>query len=226
MVRLSKRMKQIEDLRKTNRTYSLEEAISNVTQFPKVKFDEMVELHFHLAIDTKDSEHSVRGTVVLPHGTGKTIRIAAFCKGENAQKAQQLGADHVGAEDLIEKVSKGFLEFDCVIATPDLMRELSKLGRILGPRGLMPSPKIGTVTPDIERAIKEVKAGKVEFKVDKQGGIHIGIGKRSFTADQLLQNGRAIVEAIEHAKPAGIKGNFIKSLFVSSTMGPGLKVAL
>ncbi len=226
MVRLSKRMKQIEDLRKTNRTYSLEEAISNVTQFPKVKFDEMVELHFHLAIDMKDSEQSVRGTVLLPHGTGKTIRIAAFCKGENAQKAQQLGADHVGAEDLIEKVSKGFLEFDCVIATPDLMRELSKLGRILGPRGLMPSPKIGTVTPDIERAIKEVKAGKVEFKVDKQGGIHIGIGKRSFTADQLLQNGRAIVEAIEHAKPAGIKGNFIKSLFVSSTMGPGLKVAL
>jgi len=219
-------MKQIEDLRKTNRTYSLEEAISNVTQFPKVKFDEMVELHFHLAIDMKDSEQSVRGTVLLPHGTGKTIRIAAFCKGENAQKAQQLGADHVGAEDLIEKVSKGFLEFDCVIATPDLMRELSKLGRILGPRGLMPSPKIGTVTPDIERAIKEVKAGKVEFKVDKQGGIHIGIGKRSFTADQLLQNGRAIVEAIEHAKPAGIKGNFIKSLFVSSTMGPGLKVAL
>ena len=162
----------------------------------------------------------------MPHGTGRTVRIAAFCKGENAQKAQQLGADHVGAEDLIEKVSKGFLEFDCVIATPDLMRELSKLGRILGPRGLMPSPKAGTVTPDIERAIKEVKAGKVEFKADKQGGIHIGIGKRSFTADQLLQNGRAIVEAIEHTKPAGIKGYFIKSLFVSTTMGPGIKVVL
>ncbi len=225
-MRLTKRRKQGQELIKKESSYPLEDAISNITKFPKVKFDETVELHFHLNIDPKNSEQLIRGTLVLPHGTGKTVRIAVFCKGENTQKAKDLGADYVGAEDLIDKVSKGFLDFDCIIATPDIMRELSKLGKVLGPRGLMPSPKTGTVTMDIERAIKEVRAGKVEFKTDKQGGIHLGIGKRSFPEEHLLQNARNVIEAVQHAKPAGIKGHFIKSLFISSTMGLGVRVAV
>ncbi len=226
MATLSKRTKQISSVVDTQKTYSLEEAMGQVVGLPKVKFNETVELHFNLSIDSKNSEQSVRGTVVLPHGSGKTIRIAVFCKGEVTQKAQDLGADFIGAEDLIEKVAKGFLGFDCVIATPDMMRELSKLGKVLGPRGLMPSPKAGTVTMDIERAIKEVKAGKIEFKSDKQCGIHVGIGKKSFSSDQLVQNARNVIDAVNHSKPASVKGNLIKSLFVSTTMGPGLRVAV
>ena len=226
MVILSKRLRQAIDVIDKKRAYPLEEAISSLEKFPKVKFDETVELHLNLSIDSKASDQSVRGTVVLPHGTGKTVRIAVFAKGDAAQKARDLGSDHVGAEDLIDKVMKGFMDFDCVIATPDMMRDLSKLGKILGPRGLMPSPKAGTVTMDIERAIKEVKAGKIEFKSDKQSGIHVGIGKRSFSQEQLVQNAKDVIEAINQAKPATVKGNLIKSLFVSTTMGPGVKVAL
>ncbi len=226
MVHLSKRTKQFEAIVSQKPSHSLEEAISNISKFPKVKFDETVELHFNLNIDSKNTDQSIRGTVVLPHGTGKTVKIAVFCKGEASSKARDLGADHVGAEDLIDKVSKGFMDFDCVIATPDMMRELSKLGKILGPRGLMPSPKAGTVTMDIEKAIKEVKAGKIEFKADKQSGIHVGIGKRSFAADKLVQNAQNVIDAVNHAKPATVKGNLVKSLFVSTTMGPGLKVVI
>lgn len=226
MARLTKRAKQVQGLVDKDRTFSLDEAISNISKFPKVKFDETVELHLHLNIDSKTSDQSVRGTVPLPHGTGKTIRIAVFCKGEATQKAKNAGADHVGAEDLIEKVSKGFLDFDCVVASPDMMRELSKLGKVLGPRGLMPSPKAGTVTMDVERAIKELRAGKIEFKSDKQSGIHVGIGKRSFSKDQLLENAKNVIEAINQAKPATVKGNLIKSIFVATTMGPGQKVAI
>ncbi|HLD70192.1 MAG TPA: 50S ribosomal protein L1 [Candidatus Omnitrophota bacterium] len=226
MARLTKRAKQVQGLVDKNRTFPLEEAISNISKFPQVKFDETVELHLHLNIDSKTSDQSVRGTVPLPHGTGKTIRIAVFCKGEATQKARNAGADHVGAEDLIEKVSKGFLDFDCVVASPDMMRELSKLGKVLGPRGLMPSPKAGTVTMDVERAIKELRAGKIEFKSDKQSGIHVGIGKRSFSKDQLLENAQNVIEAINQAKPATVKGNLIKSIFVATTMGPGQKVAI
>lgn len=226
MARLTKRAKEVQGLVDKNRSFPLEEAISNISKFPQVKFDETVELHFHLNIDSKTSDQSVRGTVPLPHGTGKTIRIAVFCKGEAAQKAKNAGADHVGAEDLIDKVSKGFLDFDCVVASPDMMRELSKLGKVLGPRGLMPSPKSGTVTMDVERAIKELRAGKIEFKSDKQSGIHLGIGKRSFSKDQLLENAQNVIEAINQAKPATVKGNLIKSIFVATTMGPGQKVAI
>ncbi len=226
MARLSKRVKQVQGLVDKNRSFPLEEAISNISKFPQVKFDETVELHFHLNIDSKTSDQSVRGTVPLPHGTGKTIRIAVFCKGDATQKAKSAGADYVGAEDLIEKVSKGFLDFDCVVASPDMMRELSKLGKVLGPRGLMPSPKAGTVTMDVERAIKELRAGKIEFKSDKQSGIHVGIGKRSFSKDQLLENAQNVIEAINQAKPATVKGNLIKSIFVATTMGPGQKVAI
>lgn len=204
----------------------LEEAVGKITQFPKVKFDETVELHFHLNIDTKNSEQGVRGTAALPHGTGKKIRVAVFCKGEQIQKAKNAGAEEVGAEDLIEKVSKGFMDFDIVVATPDMMRDLSKLGKVLGPRGLMPSPKSGTVTQDVERVIKEVKAGRVEFKSDKQAGMHVGIGKRSFTKEQLLENARFLLDAVNHGKPSSVKGNLIKSLSLSTTMGPGLKIAV
>ena len=226
MVNLSKRMKQVVNLIDRNVVYPLEEAISNISKFPPVKFNETIELHFHLNIDSKTSDQSVRGTVALPHGTGKTLRIAVFAKGDAVQKANQAGADHVGAEDLIDKVSKGFMDFDCVVATPDMMRDLSKLGKILGPRGLMPSPKAGTVTTDVERAIKELKAGKIEFKSDKQAGVHVGIGKRSFSKEQLLENAHAVIDAVNHAKPATVKGNLVKSIFVSTTMGPGLKVGI
>lgn len=206
--------------------YPLEEAVGTIEKFPKVKFDETVELHFHLNVDTKNTDQAIRGTVVLPHGTGKKVILAVFCKGEQAAKAQELGAEHVGAEDLIEKVSKGFMDFDCVIATPDMMKDLSKLGRVLGPRGLMPSPKAGTVSMDIAKAIQDVRAGKIEFKMDKQAGIHVGIGKRSFATNKLVDNAKQIIEAINHVKPVAVKGNFIKSLSVTTTMGPGIKVAL
>ena len=226
MVRFSKRMKEALKQVDTSKAYPLKEAMANLSKAPKTKFDETVELHFHLNIDTKNSEQGVRGTVLLTHGTGRTVRIAVFTKSTSVEKAKSLGAEFVGAEDLIEKVEKGFLDFDCAIATPEMMRELSKLGRILGPRGLMPSPKAGTVTQDIERAIKEVKAGKIEFKSDKQGGIHVGVGKRSFSENQLVDNANQIIEAINHARPASIKGNFIKSLFVSTSMGPGVRISL
>ena len=208
------------------KTYSLEEAIGSVEKFPKVKFDETVELHLLLNIDLKASNQTVRGTVVLPHGSGKKVRIACFCKGEFEQNAQEAGADFVGGEELIEKVAKGFMDFDVVVAAPDMMKDLSKLGKILGPRGMMPTPKAGTVTMDVARAIRDVKAGKIEFKADKQGGIHVGFGKRSFSTEKLLENARHLIEAINHAKPSSVKGNLIRGASVSTTMGPGLKVIL
>ena len=226
MVRISKRMKKSLGQFEIVKVYPLEEAFSNLGKYSRVKFDETVELHFHLNIDPKNTDQLIRGTVLLPHGTGKKVRIAVFCKGELAQKAHDLGADHVGAEDLIEKVNKGFMDFDCIIATPDMMRDLSKLGKVLGPRGLMPSPKSGTVTMDIERAIKEVRAGKVEFKADKQAGIHLGIGKASFSTQQLIDNARHIIDAINNVKPSSVKGNLIKSLSLTTTMGPGIRVAV
>ena len=224
MVTISKRKKEFEKLFDPTKRYTLEEAISTVERFPKVKFDETVELHFRLNLNTKESDQSVRGTVILPHGIGKKVRVAVFCKGELSQKAQDAGADYVGANDLIEKVTKGFSDFDCVVATPDMMRDLSKLGKILGPRGLMPSPKAGTVTQDVEKVVKELKAGRIEFKADKQAGIHVGIGKRSFTKEQLVDNARHVIEAINHAKPSAGKGTLVKTLSVSMTMGPGLSV--
>lgn len=226
MAKVSKRMKQGYEKLDTAKQYSLQEGIAAISAFPKTKFDETVELHFHLNVDLKATDQAIRGTVLLPHGLGKKVRVIAFCKGEQAMKAKEMGAEHVGAEDLIEKVMNGFMDFDCVIATPDIMRDLSKLGRVLGPKGLMPSPKAGTVTNDIEKAITEVKAGRVEFKADKQGGIHVGIGKRSFAADKIEANARQVIDAIQHAKPISVKVDFIKSLSLSTTMGPGLRIAL
>jgi len=226
MVKLSKRMKEAVKGIDREGSYSLEEALGKVESFPKVKFDETVELHFALNINPKNSDQMVRGTVVLPHGIGKKVRIAVFCKGELEGKAKDAGADLVGAQELIEKVSKGFLDFDVVIAAPDMMRDLSKLGRILGPRGLMPTPKAGTVTGDVERAIKEIRGGKIEFKSDKQGGLHLGVGKRSFSQEKLLENVKHVIEAINQAKPVAVKGNFMRNLSLSTTMGAGLRIAL
>ena len=219
-------MKEAVKLIDKKKKYSLEEALENISKFPNVKFDETVEMHLHLSIDPKRSDQAVRGTVVLPHGSGRKIRIVAFCKGELERKAKEAGADIVGAEELIEKVANGFLDFDVVVASPDMMRDLSKLGKFLGPRGLMPTPKAGTVTTDIDRAIEEIKAGKIEFKADKQAGIHVRVGKRSFSKDQLLENARHLIETIHQAKPSLIKGNLIKSLTLTTTMGPGIKVRI
>ena len=204
----------------------LNEAISYLSKSPKVKFDETVELHFNLNVDLKASDQGIRGTVILPHGSGKSMKVAVFCKGDAVAKAQAAGADYVGSNDLIDKINGGFMDFDVVVATPDMMRDISKLGKVLGPRGLMPTPKAGTVTTDVERTIKEVKAGRVGFKSDKQGGIHLGIGKKSFTENKLVENAQQVIEAVNHAKPATVKGNLIKSLSVATTMGPGVKVAI
>ncbi len=226
MRRLSKRMKAAEQLFKKDEVFSLEQAIENVEKFPTVNFDETVEVHLFLNVNPKSSDQSVRGTVVLPNGLGKEVKVAVVCKGELEGKAKSAGADFVGSNELIEKVSKGFLDFDVVIAAPDMMRDLSKLGKILGPRGLMPTPKAGTVTTDVERAIKEAKAGKIEFKTDKQAGIHVGVGKRSFSKEKLVENARCLIDAINQSKPIFVKGGLIKTISLTTTMGPGLKVAL
>lgn len=208
------------------KTYLLKEAISILKKFSPPKFDGSVDLHFNLNIDPKQSDQTVRGTVVLPYGTGKRLRVAVFCKGEHQRLAQEAGADYVGSNDLIDKVAAGFLDFDCAIASPEMMKELARLGKILGPRGLMPSPKTGTVTNDIVKAIEDVKRGKVEFRVDKQSGIHLSVGKVSFSEDKLYENASCVLNALNEAKPASVKSKFIKSLFISSTMNPGLRIAL
>ncbi|MFT5387121.1 MAG: large subunit ribosomal protein L1 [Lysobacterales bacterium] len=226
MAYIGKRMKEANKSVDVDTTYTLEEALDKIGKFPKTKFDETVELHLHLGINPKNSDQIVRGTVALPNGTGKKVRIACFCKGEAEAKAKEAGADFVGSDELIEKVSKGFLDFDVVVATPDMMRDISKLGRVLGPRGLMPTPKAGTVTPDVAKAIAEVKAGKIEFKSDKQAGVHVGLGKRSFSKEQLSQNIQEVMDAINAAKPRSLKGHYIKRASLSTTMGAGVKVAL
>jgi len=208
------------------KTHSLDEAVDNINKFPKVKFDETVELHLCLNINPKSSDQLVRGTCVLPNGLGKKIKIAVVCKGEMESIAKEAGADFVGNQELIDKISKGFLDFDVVIAAPDMMRDLSKLGKILGPRGLMPTPKAGTVTSDVEKAINEVKAGKIEFKSDKQAGIHVGIGKRSFDKDKLIENAQFLLDAINHNKPSAVKGHLIKTSFLTTSMGPSLRLAI
>ncbi|HAJ57397.1 MAG TPA: 50S ribosomal protein L1 [Candidatus Omnitrophica bacterium] len=208
-----------------SKTYGLKEAISILKASPKTKFDESLELAFNLGIDTKKSDHMVRGTVILPHGTGKKIRVAVFCRGEAEKQAFDSGADFVGAQELIDKVAGGWMDFDCVVATPDMMKDLSKLGKVLGPRGLMPSPKTGTVTQNVAQAVKDLKAGKVEFKADKQGGVHVGVGKLSFGEEHLFENATILIESLKGTRPASLKGDFIKSIYISSSMGPGLKVA-
>jgi len=204
--------------------YSLENAIQKVKELSYVKFDETVDIVFNLGVDPRKSDQMVRGTVVLPHGTGKTLRVLVFAKGEKELEAKQAGADFVGADDLVEKINKGWLDFDKVVATPDIMGVVGKLGKVLGPRGLMPNPKLGTVTFDVAKAVKDIKAGKVEYKTEKAGVVHVPIGKVSFDAKKLLDNAKAIIDSVTKAKPSTSKGRYLKGISVSSTMGPGLRV--
>ncbi len=205
-----------------DKQYTLDEAVALLKSMPSAKFDQSVDLSFRLGVDPKHADQMVRGAVVLPHGIGKNVRVAVFAKGEKEREARESGADVIGAEDLVERVQGGWMEFDTAIATPDLMGQVGRLGKVLGPRGLMPNPKLGTVTFDVARAVREAKAGKVEFRVDKAGNIHTPIGKHSFGAEQLAANGMALIEAIVRAKPAASKGTYLRSLTVSTTMGPGV----
>jgi large subunit ribosomal protein L1 len=200
------------------------EAVDLVKKTTTVAFDASIEAHLRLGVDPRHADQMVRGTVVLPHGTGKVVRVAVFAQGEKAQEALRAGADEVGGDDLVKKIEAGWLEFDVALATPDLMGMVGKLGKILGRRGLMPNPKAGTITFDLERAVKEVKAGRVEFRADKAGIVHAPVGKSTFEAAALLDNLAALVDAINRAKPAGAKGQYLKGLTIASTMGPGIRV--
>lgn len=220
----SKRYEQAATLVDRKKTYALSDALTLLKEMPKVKFDETVELSVSLGIDPAKTDQAVRGTVRLPHGTGKARRVLVFCKGERELAAKEAGAEYVGSADLISKIEAGWLDFDVAIASPDLMRDVSKLGRILGPRGLMPSPKVGTVTEDVAKAVAEVKQGKVEFKMDKLANLHVVIGKLSFAVEQLVANASAALEAIIRARPSSVKGQFIHRVALSSTMSPGILV--
>ena len=206
------------------RPYTLEEALPLVKQIKFAKFDETVELTVRLGVDPKHADQMVRGTVVLPHGLGKSKRVLVIAGAEKQKEAQDAGADFVGGDEIVEKILGGWMDFDAVVATPDMMRGVGRLGRVLGPRGLMPNPKTGTVTTDIAKAVREIKAGKVEFRVDKTGIVHAPVGKASFTAEALLANANALVESIVRAKPSAAKGRYLKSITVSSTMGPGIRI--
>jgi large subunit ribosomal protein L1 len=207
-----------------DRQYGVEDAVAAVKDMPGAKFDESVDLAFRLGVDPKHADQMVRGAVVMPHGIGKTVRVAVFAKGEKEREAREAGADVVGAEDLVERVQGGFMDFDTTVATPDLMGQVGRLGKVLGPRGLMPNPKLGTVTFDVARAVREAKAGKVEFRVDKAGNIHVPLGKKSFPVENLVANAQAMIDAIMRAKPAAAKGTYLRSLTLSTTMGPGVKL--
>lgn len=207
-----------------DRSYGPEEAAQLAKDTSVGQFDASVEVHLRLGVDPRHADQMVRGTIVLPHGTGKVVRVAVFAQAEKAQEALRAGADEVGSEDMVKKIEAGWLEFDVAIATPDLMGQVGRLGKILGRRGLMPNPKSGTITFDVERAVREVKAGRVEFKVDKAGIVHVAIGKVSFEADQLVANLASLIDAINRAKPAGAKGTYLRALTIATTMGPGIKV--
>ena len=204
--------------------YTMDEALELLPQVCFAKFDETVELALRLGVDPRHADQMVRGSVALPHGLGKSVRVLVFAKGEKEKEAQEAGADTVGAEDLIEKIQKGWMDFDKAIATPDVMGMVSKLGKILGPRGLMPNPKVGTVTFDIAKTVKEMKAGRVEFRVDKAGNLHVPVGKISFGKEKLLENLSSLLDAVIRLKPATSKGTYIKGMAVSTTMSPGIKV--
>jgi len=221
--------KRLEDLSKKIdllKEYSLQDAIDFLKTNLVTRFDETVDVAINLGVDPRKSEQMVRGTVVLPYGTGKTVRVLVFAKGEKEKEAREAGADYVGAEDLIEKIQKGWLDFDKAVATPDVMGIVGKLGKILGPRGLMPNPKLGTVTFDIAKAVQEIRAGKVEYKVEKAGILHIPVGKLSFDRDKIVENIMAVLKAVVRAKPATSKGRYLKKLTISTTQGPGIRIDL
>ena len=207
-----------------NKLYDPEEAVALVKQTAKAKFDETVELSVRLGVDPRHADQQVRGAVVLPHGTGKTVRVLVFAKGDKATEAENAGADYVGAEEMVAKIQGGWFDFDVCVATPDMMGVVGRLGRVLGPKGLMPNPKSGTVTMDVTKALNEIKAGKVEYRVDKTSIVHVPVGKASFEADKLTANLRTLMEAIIKARPSTAKGVYIRSAVISSTMGPGIKL--
>jgi len=225
-MRRGKRYRELSKLIEKDRVYSVEEAVRILKKTANAKFDETVELCLRLGIDSKRQDQIVRGTVLLPHGTGKSKVVAVVVKGEKTKEAEKSGADFVGGEDLIEKIAKESIKFDALIATPDCMRDLGKLGRILGPKGLMPSPKAGTVTFEIADAVKKIKAGQVEFRTDVYGIVHLGIGKASFDETKLVENINAIIAEVQRVRPPTVKGQYLRSISVSSTMGPGIKVGL
>jgi large subunit ribosomal protein L1 len=221
----SKRYKKGIEMVEGAKLYPLKSAVEVLGKFPKAKFNETIDMAFKLGVDPKQSDQMVRGTVPLPHGSGKTVRVLVFARpGNAADAARAAGAEHVGYEDLIKRCNEGWTDFDVAIATPDAMAEVRKLGKALGPRGLMPNPKTGTVTEDTAKAVKEVKAGRVEFKIDKGGNIHVPLGKASFPADQIVDNARAVITAVAKAKPSSAKGTFIRSCTISATMSPPVKV--
>jgi large subunit ribosomal protein L1 len=206
--------------------YLLEDGLRLVKETGRAKFDETIEMAVRLGVDPRQADQNVRGTVTLPHGMGKTVRVLAFAKGEKEKEAQEAGADFVGGEELVKKISDGWFDFDKTVATPDMMAAVGRIGKVLGPRGLMPNPRAGTVTMDIGKAVKEIKAGKLEFRVDKAGIIHVPVGKASFNPDRLIENARAVLTSILRAKPASAKGNYVRGVTISATMGPGIKIDL
>ena len=221
----AKKYLEAEKMLDKTKQYEAKEALELIEKMPKAKFDETVELHVKLGVDSKQADQQVRGTVVLPHGTGKTLRVLVFAKGDKAKEAEAAGADFVGAEELVPKIEKeNWFEYDVIVATPDMMGVIGRLGKVLGPKGLMPNPKSGTVTMDVTKAVKEIKSGKVEYRLDKTNIIHLGFGKVSFGTEKLLENYNTIMEAIIKAKPAAAKGQYIKSVAVATTMGPGLYI--
>jgi len=215
-------------LDKVDRTqrYQLEDSLKLVKETARAKFDETVDLAIRLGVDPRQADQNIRGTVALPHGMGKTVRVLAFAKGEKEREAQEAGADFIGNDELIKKISEGWLEFDKAVATPDMMAAVGRIGKILGPRGLMPNPKTGTVSLDIGKAVREIKAGKLEFRVDKAGIVHVPVGRASFSAEQLIDNAKMVLLTILRAKPASAKGNYVKGVTVATTMGPGIKIDL
>lgn len=225
MARKSKGYRSVEIKVDRTRRYSLDEALRLARETKRAKFDETVELAVRLGVDPRKADQNIRGTVLLPHGTGKTVRVVVFAKGEKVQEAEEAGADIVGGEDLAKRISEeGWLEFDKAVATPDMMGVVGRLGKILGPRGLMPNPKVGTVTVDIAQAVQDLKAGKVEYRVDKAGNVHVPVGKASFEDTQLLENAQSLLESLVRVKPASAKGTYVKSITVSTSMGPGVRV--
>ena len=221
----SKRYKKAKEVVDGKKAYPLKEAVGVLAKFPKAKFNETIDLAFRLGVDPKQSDQMVRGTVPLPHGSGKTVRVLVFAKsGASADAAKAAGAEYVGFEDMIKKCQDGWADFDVAVATPEAMVEVRKLGKVLGPRGLMPNPKTGTVTDDTAKAVKEVKAGRVEFKIDKAGNVHVPVGKLSFAANQIEENARAVIEAVTKARPHSVKGVYIHSCTISATMSPPVRV--
>ncbi|MBC5638539.1 MULTISPECIES: 50S ribosomal protein L1 [Ornithinibacillus] len=224
MAKRGKRYQEAAKLIDRSKSYDINEAVALLKETAKAKFDETVEVAFRLGVDPKKADQQIRGAMVLPNGTGKTQRVLVFAKGDKVKEAEAAGADYVGDQDLINKINQGWFEFDVIVATPDMMAEVGKLGRVLGPKGLMPNPKTGTVTFEVEKAIKEIKAGKVEYRVDKQSNIHVPIGKISFDNQKLVENFEALVETIVKVKPQAAKGVYMKNVAITSTMGPGIRV--